>query len=135
MPPGPFEAVNKADAGRDRTLRRVRLSMAPPTVMVGVDRSVMLSVFVPIVVAFIGTQELRQQMHRAPPSASVGDGLVPRGAGGLHGTDDRPSGDAMGGSPQPHARLGKTSTARADASVPSVLAPVAQGASSGGRAA
>ena len=44
--------------------------------MVGVNQSVMFSLFMVIIAAFIGTQDLGQEMQRALSSTDVGKGLV-----------------------------------------------------------
>ena len=47
-----------------------------PTIMVGVNQSVMFSLFMVIIAAFIGTQDLGQEMQRALSTTDVGKGLV-----------------------------------------------------------
>ena len=60
-----IEAADMSGATRMQTLWKVRLPMALPTVMVGVNQSVMFSLFMVIIAAFIGTQDLGQEMQRA----------------------------------------------------------------------
>jgi glycine betaine/proline transport system permease protein len=50
--------------------------MALPTILVGVNPSVMFSLFMVIIAAFIGTQDLGQEMQRALSTTDVGKGLV-----------------------------------------------------------
>lgn len=50
--------------------------LALPTIMVGVNQSLMFSLFMVIIAAFIGTQDLGQEMQRALSSMDVGKGLV-----------------------------------------------------------
>ncbi|MBQ4825475.1 ABC transporter permease subunit [Leisingera sp. HS039] len=71
-----IEAADMAGATRMQTLWKVRLPMALPTIMVGVNQSVMFSLFMVIIAAFIGTQDLGQEMQRALSSTDVGKGLV-----------------------------------------------------------
>ena len=52
------------------------LPMAVPTIMVGLNQTVMFSLFMVIIAAFIGTQDLGQEMQRALSSTDVGKGLV-----------------------------------------------------------
>ncbi|CUH98260.1 ABC transporter permease [Leisingera aquaemixtae] len=71
-----IEAAGMPGAPRLQTLWKVRLPMALPTIMVGVNQSVMFSLFMVIIAAFIGTQDLGQEMQRALSSTDVGKGLV-----------------------------------------------------------
>lgn len=70
------EAADMSGATRRQVLMHVRLPMALPTIMVGVNQSVMFSLFMVIIAAFIGTQDLGQEMQRALSSTDVGKGLV-----------------------------------------------------------
>jgi glycine betaine/proline transport system permease protein len=76
VPPSLIEAADMAGATRSQTLWNVRLPLALPTIMVGVNQSVMFSLFMVIIAAFIGTQDLGQEMQRALSSTDVGKGLV-----------------------------------------------------------
>ncbi len=70
------EAASMAGADRRQLLWKVQLPMALPTIMVGVNQSVMFSLFMVIIAAFIGTQDLGQEMQRALSTTDVGKGLV-----------------------------------------------------------
>jgi len=70
------EAAAMAGADRRQLLWKVQLPMALPTLMVGVNQSVMFSLFMVIIAAFIGTQDLGQEMQRALSTTDVGKGLV-----------------------------------------------------------
>lgn len=70
------EAAGMSGATRRQTLQHVLLPVALPTIMVGVNQAVMFSLFMVIIAAFIGTQDLGQEMQRALSSADVGKGLV-----------------------------------------------------------
>ncbi|MDR9393393.1 ABC transporter permease [Roseovarius sp. SYSU LYC5161] len=76
VPSAQIEAADMSGASRRQTLWSVRLPLALPTIMVGVNQSVMFSLFMVIIAAFIGTQDLGQEMQRALSSSDVGKGLV-----------------------------------------------------------
>ena len=71
-----LEAAAMAGATRRQTLWNVSLPMAVPTIMIGLNQTVMFSLFMVIIAAFIGTQDLGQEMQRALSSTDVGKGLV-----------------------------------------------------------
>jgi glycine betaine/proline transport system permease protein len=54
----------------------VKLPLAVPTLVVGANQSIMFALFMVIIAAFIGTQDLGQEMQRALSSTDVGKGLV-----------------------------------------------------------
>ncbi len=70
------EAAAMSGADRRQLLWNVQLPMALPTIMVGVNQSAMFSLFMVIIAAFIGTQDLGQEMQRALSTTDVGKGLV-----------------------------------------------------------
>lgn len=76
VPPELIEAADMSGATRRQTLWHVRLPMALPTMLVGANQSVMFSLFMVIIAAFIGTQDLGQEMQRALSTTDVGKGLV-----------------------------------------------------------
>lgn len=76
VPPALIEAADMAGATYRQSLFKVRLPLALPTIMVGLNQSVMFSLFMVIIAAFIGTQDLGQEMQRALSSTDVGKGLV-----------------------------------------------------------
>jgi glycine betaine/proline transport system permease protein len=76
VPPEMIEAADMSGATRAQVLWHVRLPMALPTMLVGANQSVMFSLFMVIIAAFIGTQDLGQEMQRALSSTDVGKGLV-----------------------------------------------------------
>ncbi|MGI9332759.1 MAG: ABC transporter permease [Gammaproteobacteria bacterium] len=76
VPLGLREAVAMAGANRGQTLRSLSLPMALPHIMVGLNQAVMFSLFMVIIAAFIGTQDLGQEMMRALSANDVGKGLV-----------------------------------------------------------
>ncbi|WP_297771576.1 ABC transporter permease subunit [uncultured Roseovarius sp.] len=76
VPEAMLEAADMSGATRGQSLRHVRLPLAFPTIMVGLNQSLMFSLFMVIIAAFIGTQDLGQEMQRALSSTDVGKGLV-----------------------------------------------------------
>ena len=75
----PLEVVEAAEmcgATRRQSLWTVKLPLALPTIAVGLNQTVMFSLFMVIIAAFIGTQDLGQEMQRALSSTDVGKGLV-----------------------------------------------------------
>ncbi|WP_336269808.1 ABC transporter permease [Vreelandella arctica] len=70
------EAVDMAGATRWQRLWSMELPMALPHLLIGLNQTVMFSLFMVIIAAFIGTQDLGQEMMRALSSNNVGKGLV-----------------------------------------------------------
>lgn len=70
------EAAEMSGATRRQMLWHVRLPFALPVMMVGVNQSVMFSLFMVIIAAFIGTQDLGQELQRALSATDVGKGMV-----------------------------------------------------------
>ncbi|MBC2834555.1 ABC transporter permease [Paragemmobacter straminiformis] len=76
VPPELVEAALMSGANPRQMLWQVKLPLAVPTLLVGANQSIMFSLFMVIIAAFIGTQDLGQEMQRALSSADVGKGLV-----------------------------------------------------------
>lgn len=76
VPENLLEAADMSGSTERQKLWRVSLPMAVPTIMVGLNQTVMFSLFMVIIAAFIGTQDLGQEMQRALSSTDVGKGLV-----------------------------------------------------------
>jgi len=76
VPENLLEASDMSGASHWQKLRTVSFPMAVPTIMVGLNQTVMFSLFMVIIAAFIGTQDLGQEMQRALSSTDVGKGLV-----------------------------------------------------------
>lgn len=70
------EAVQMSGANGWQRLINLELPVALPHIMVGVNQTVMFSLFMVIIAAFIGTQDLGQEMMRALSANDVGKGLV-----------------------------------------------------------
>lgn len=76
VPSETVEAAQMSGATRRQILWTVRMPLALPTLLVGLNQSVMFALFMVIIAAFIGTQDLGQEMQRALSSTDVGKGLV-----------------------------------------------------------
>ncbi len=76
VPPSLVEAMDMAGANRWQKLVTLQLPLALPVIMVGLNQTIMFSLFMVIIAAFIGTQDLGQEMMRALSSSDVGKGLV-----------------------------------------------------------
>ena len=76
IPPEIVESAQMSGASAGQLLRHVKLPLAVPTLVVGANQSIMVSLFMVIIAAFIGTQDLGQEMQRALSSTDVGKGLV-----------------------------------------------------------
>ena len=76
VPPEIVEAAQMSGAGKAQVMWNVKLPLAVPTMLVGANQSIMFSLFMVIIAAFIGTQDLGQEMQRALSSSDVGKGLT-----------------------------------------------------------
>ncbi len=76
VPASLLEAADMAGASRRQKLWNVQLPLALPTIMVGVNQSVLFSLFMVIIAAFIGTQDLGQEMQRALSASDFGKGMT-----------------------------------------------------------
>lgn len=70
------ESAEMSGATPGQILWHVKLPLAVPTLVVGANQSIMFALFMVIIAAFIGTQDLGQEMQRALSSTDVGKGLV-----------------------------------------------------------
>ena len=76
VPPALIEAADMSGATSRQKLWTVKLPLALPTIMIGLNQTVMFSLFMVIIAAFIGTRDLGQEMQRALSSTDVGKGMV-----------------------------------------------------------
>lgn len=76
IPPEIVESAQMSGASPGQLLRHVKLPLAVPTLVVGANQSIMFALFMVIIAAFIGTQDLGQEMQRALSSTDVGKGMV-----------------------------------------------------------
>ena len=75
----PLELVEAADmsgAGRFQKLRNVRLPLAMPTMAIGFNQAIMFAFFMVIIAAFIGTQDLGQELQRTLAGTDLGKNFV-----------------------------------------------------------
>ena len=76
IPPEIVESAEMSGGTKAQILWHVKLPLAVPTLVVGANQSIMFALFMVIIAAFIGTQDLGQEMQRALSSTDVGKGLV-----------------------------------------------------------
>ena len=76
IPPEIVESARMSGASASQLLWHVKLPLSLPTLVVGANQSIMFALFMVIIAAFIGTQDLGQEMQRALSSTDVGKGLV-----------------------------------------------------------
>jgi glycine betaine/proline transport system permease protein len=76
IPPEIVESAQMSGASPSQLMCHVKLPLAVPTLVVGANQSIMFALFMVIIAAFIGTQDLGQEMQRALSSTDVGKGLV-----------------------------------------------------------
>lgn len=76
IPPEIVESAEMSGGTKGQILLHVKLPLAVPTLVVGANQSIMFALFMVIIAAFIGTQDLGQEMQRALSSTDVGKGLV-----------------------------------------------------------
>lgn len=76
VPAAMIEAADMGGATAWQKLVTVKLPMALPTMMVGLNQTVVFSLFMVIIAAFIGTVDLGQEMQRALSSSDFGKGMV-----------------------------------------------------------
>ncbi len=75
----PHEIVEAGIASgctRAQLLWKVRMPLALPQIMLGVNQTVLFALFMVIIAAFIGTRDLGQEIFRALTFADAGKGLV-----------------------------------------------------------
>lgn len=70
------EAADMSGATRRQKLWKVKLPMALPTMAVGFNQAVMFAFFMVIIAAFIGTQDLGQELQRTLAGTDLGKNLV-----------------------------------------------------------
>ena len=70
------EATIMSGANGLQRLVQLELPLALPHILVGINQTVMFSLFMVIIAAFIGTQDLGQEMMRALSFSDTGKGLV-----------------------------------------------------------
>ncbi|SFR06055.1 ABC transporter permease [Poseidonocella sedimentorum] len=76
VPPEMTEAADMAGATRMQKLISVQLPLALPTMAVGFNQAIMFAFFMVIVAAFIGTQDLGQELQRTLAGTDLGKNFV-----------------------------------------------------------
>ena len=76
VPPELIEASDMAGATRRQKLWSVQLPLALPTMAVGFNQAIMFSFFIVIIAAFIGTQDLGQELQKTLAGNELGKNFV-----------------------------------------------------------
>ena len=76
VPPETTEAADMFGATRRQKLWTVQLPMALPTMAVGFNQAIMFAFFMVIIAAFIGTQDLGQELQRTLAGTELGKNIV-----------------------------------------------------------
>jgi glycine betaine/proline transport system permease protein len=76
VPPEIVEAVDMAGATRRQKLLTTQLPIALPTMAVGFNQAIMFAFFMVIIAAFIGTQDLGQELQRTLAGTELGKNFV-----------------------------------------------------------
>ena len=76
VPADRLEAAAMAGAGRWQTMKWVRLPAAFPTLILGLNQTVMMAIAMLVITALVGTRDLGQQVFIALSRAKVGDGII-----------------------------------------------------------
>lgn len=63
-------------AGRWQKLRNVQIPLAMPTMAVGFNQAIIFAFFMVIIAAFIGTQDLGQELQRTLAGTDLGKNFV-----------------------------------------------------------
>ena len=71
-----IEAADMAGASRNQKLMKVQLPLALPTMAVGFNQAIMFAFFMIIIAAFIGTQDLGQELQRTLAGNDLGKNFV-----------------------------------------------------------
>lgn len=76
VPPEMTEAADMSGATRWQKLSCVQLPLAMPTLAVGFNQAIMFAFFMVIIAAFIGTQDLGQELQRTLAGTDLGKNFV-----------------------------------------------------------
>ncbi|MGC1498290.1 MAG: ABC transporter permease subunit [Sulfitobacter sp.] len=76
VPPEMTEAADMAGATRMQKLVNVQIPLALPTMAVGFNQAIMFAFFMVIIAAFIGTQDLGQELQRTLAGTDLGKNFV-----------------------------------------------------------
>jgi glycine betaine/proline transport system permease protein len=76
VPPELSEAADMSGATRSQKLWNVQLPLALPTMAVGFNQAIMFAFFMVIIAAFIGTQDIGQELQRTLAGQDLGKNIV-----------------------------------------------------------
>lgn len=76
VPPEIAEAADMSGASKRQKLLAVQLPLALPTMAVGFNQAIMFAFFMVIIAAFIGTQDLGQELQRTLAGTELGKNFV-----------------------------------------------------------
>lgn len=76
VPPEMLEAADMSGANRMQKLWKVQLPLALPTMAIGFNQAIMFAFFMVIIAAFIGTQDLGQELQRTLAGTDLGKNFV-----------------------------------------------------------
>ncbi len=76
VPPELLEAADMAGSTRQQKLMKVQLPLALPTMAVGFNQAIMFAFFMVIIAAFIGTQDLGQELQKTLAGNELGKNFV-----------------------------------------------------------
>lgn len=76
VPPEMTEAADMSGATRMQKLVHVQLPLALPTLAIGFNQAIMFAFFMVIIAAFIGTQDLGQELQRTLAGTDLGKNFV-----------------------------------------------------------
>jgi glycine betaine/proline transport system permease protein len=74
--PGVVEAATAMGATRAQILVRIRLPLALPSMLLGINQTIMLALSMLVITALVGTRDLGQEVYIALVKADVGRGLM-----------------------------------------------------------
>ncbi len=76
VPPNIAEAADMSGADRRQKLRNVLIPLALPTMAIGFNQAIMFAFFMVIIAAFIGTQDLGQELQKTLAGNELGKNFV-----------------------------------------------------------
>lgn len=76
VPPAMTEAADMSGATRIQKMMNVQLPLALPTMAIGFNQAIMFAFFMVIIAAFIGTQDLGQELQRTLAGTDLGKNFV-----------------------------------------------------------
>jgi glycine betaine/proline transport system permease protein len=75
-PPALIEAGTAAGCTQSQLLTKIRLPLAAPVILLGINQTVMLALSMLVITALVGTRDLGQEVYSALTKADTGRGLV-----------------------------------------------------------